>query len=123
MYSRGDIVALTPAQKAWKTRRKNQKEKVSCEVTGPTEIGCRIKNPKKFDKRSFRRKPVGKSKTVALVVACPKGKFDPKKTLKVRGRRVKGKCKVGMRVQSIRFKRNKFTVPQAKRWVGSRQFG
>jgi len=47
----------------------------------------RIASPKKFDKRSFRvLKP---NKNTRVTVACPKGKFQ------------KGKCKVGLKTQSI----------------------
>lgn len=50
-------------------------------------------SPKRFDKRSFRTKRVAK-KTL-LVLACPVGKWQPRKE----------RCKVPMQVQSIVRKR------------------
>lgn len=55
----------------------------------------RQKDPKKFDKRSFRTKKV--SEKTSLVVGCPQGKYDSKKK----------KCKVGTQVQSVIKKKNK----------------
>ena len=49
-------------------------------------------SPKKFDSRSFRVKTV--SKKTKIIVACPKGQFK------------KGKCQVGMKLQSV-LKRRK----------------
>lgn len=51
----------------------------------------RVKDPKKFDKRSFRTKDVGKPGHTKIIVACPKGKYDSKKK----------RCKVGMQTQAI----------------------
>lgn len=58
-----------------------------------TECRKRVKSPKKFDKKSFRSKRV--SKRTRLIVACPKGKFK------------KGRCSVGMQLQSIIKKKKK----------------
>ena len=54
----------------------------------------RIKDPKKFDKKSFRVKSNKKTK---VVIGCPKGKYDS----------ASNTCKVGTRVQSIMKKKNK----------------
>ena len=51
----------------------------------------RIKSPKKFDKRSFRIKDVGRPEHTKIVIACPKGKYDAKKK----------RCKVGMQLQAV----------------------
>jgi len=60
-----------------------------------TECRKRVKDPKKFDKRSFRSKRL--SKRTRILVACPKGQYSSK--LK--------RCKVGMQTQSIIKKKNK----------------
>jgi hypothetical protein len=55
----------------------------------------RVKDPKKFDKRSFRTKDVGRPGHHKIIVACPKGKYNAKAK----------KCKVGTQVQAIIEKR------------------
>lgn len=47
-----------------------------------------------FDKRSFRYKKSGKA---WLLIGCPKGKWDPKGYVTVKGKRQRGRCKVGTR--------------------------
>lgn len=47
----------------------------------------RVASPRKFDKRSYRTKTLGKG--VKVVFGCPKGKYSPRKS----------RCKVGMRMQ------------------------
>ena len=49
----------------------------------------RLKDPKQFDKRSFRTKTV--SKRTKLIIACPRGEYD------VRRKR----CNVGTQTQAI----------------------
>ncbi len=60
-----------------------------------TECRQRLQDPKKFDKRSFRSKRA--SKKTRIILACPKGKYDPRRK----------KCKVGLEAQSIVKKLNK----------------
>lgn len=74
------------------------------EVT-TNEIRYRVKSPRKFSKKSFRRKNI--SKGVSLVVGCPKGKYSSKAK----------RCKVGTRAQALRFDRDHFTLAEARRWV------
>jgi len=56
-------------------------------------IRKRKKNPKYFDKRSFRTKQVN-SKT-KIIVGCKKGKYSAKNK----------RCKVGLELQSVLEKR------------------
>lgn len=58
-------------------------------------IRKRIKDPKKFDKRSFRTKDVGRPEHHKIIIGCPKGKYNAKTK----------KCKVGMQVQSVMEKK------------------
>lgn len=51
----------------------------------------RIKSPKKFDKRSFRIKDVGRPGHTKIIIGCPIKKYDAKKK----------RCKVGMRLQAV----------------------
>lgn len=74
------------------------------EVT-KNEIRYRVKTPRKFSRKSFRRKRI--SRGVSLVVACPKGEYSSKAK----------RCRVGMKGQAVRFDRDYFTLKQAKRWV------
>jgi hypothetical protein len=50
-----------------------------------------LANKRKFDKRSFRWKKRGR---VAVLVACPRGKWK------------RGRCAVGMRAQKVLVKSN-----------------
>ena len=61
-------------------------------------IRCRKQNPKKFDKRSFRIKPV--SKKTKIVLACPKGKYNAKKE----------RCKGKLKLQSVLKKISKSSM-------------
>lgn len=55
-------------------------------------IHYRAKDPKKYDKESFRVKPVPGSRTGSkMVVACPRGKYDAKNQ----------QCRVGTQKQSV----------------------
>ena len=69
------------------------------------EIRYRVKSPREFSKKSFRRKRI--SRGVSLVVGCPKGEYSS---------RIK-RCKVGVKGQSLRFDRDYFTLAEAKKWV------
>jgi len=51
-----------------------------------------------FDRRSFRYKKSGKS---WLLIGCPKGKWSAKGTKTVKGKRKKGRCRVGTRAHKI----------------------
>jgi len=64
-----------------------------------TKTTCRkrIVDPKKFDKRSFRTKDVGRKGFTKIIVACPKGEYNARKK----------RCSVGMKTQSIIKKKNK----------------
>jgi len=54
----------------------------------------RVRDPKEFDRRSFRQvTPPGRG-DVRIVIGCPKGKWDPRAK----------KCKVGTRAQTIGHK-------------------
>jgi len=63
-------------------------------------LRIRVKDPKKFDKRSFRIKDVGREGYTKIIIGCPKGKYDPKKK----------KCKVGTQTQSILLNRKDFGI-------------
>lgn len=52
----------------------------------------------KFAPRSFRMVKTGKT---WILVGCPKGKWDPKKSKVIRGERKVGSCAVGMRPHKI----------------------
>ncbi len=72
----------------------------------------RVKNPKEFDKRSFRVKPIGRTKhhgepCVSIIVGCPKGKWDSEKE----------ECKVGTQMQALRFERDCFDKQGVKSWI------
>ena len=47
-----------------------------------------------FDRRSFRYKKSGKA---WVITGCPKGQWDPKGYVTVKGKRKRGRCKVGTR--------------------------
>lgn len=55
----------------------------------------RIKSHKIFDRRSFRIKKINKD--TQIVIACPKGKYNPKNK----------RCSIGTKIQSIRKRRKK----------------
>ncbi|MBA7623842.1 hypothetical protein ES703_31241 [subsurface metagenome] len=57
----------------------------------------RIKDPKKFDKRSLRIKDVGRKGFTKIIVGCPRGKYDSKRK----------RCKVGTQVQAVLEERRK----------------
>lgn len=62
-----------------------------CEVIGNFRR-CRQAPPSRFDSRSLRTITRG---SVKIIVGCPKGHFK------------KGRCKVGLRAQSILYPRKK----------------
>jgi len=80
------------------------------EVT-KNEIRYRVKSPRKFSKKSFRRKRI--SRGVSLVVGCPKGEYSS---------RIK-RCKVGTQVQAVRFDRDYFTTKKARKWIEKHKRG
>lgn len=51
-----------------------------------------------FDPRSFRYKKSGKA---WLIVGCPRGFWDPKGYVTVKGKRRRGRCRVGTRVHKL----------------------
>lgn len=51
-----------------------------------------------FDRRSFRWKRSG---SAWVLVGCPRGEWDPRATIVVRGRRVRGRCRVGTRAHRV----------------------
>lgn len=61
----------------------------------------RVRDPKKFDKKSFRTKPRGKN--VRITTACPKGKYN---------RRTE-KCRVGVQLQTILKRKVRGKCPRA----------
>ncbi len=63
-------------------------------------LRVRVKNPKKFDRRSFRIKDVGRKGFTKIIIGCPKGKYDAKKK----------KCKVGTKTQAILLNRKDFGI-------------
>ena len=75
-----------------------------CEMAR-SEIRCRVKPKEKFDDESYRRKHVKGG--IDLVVACPKGHYDDEKE----------RCDKGMKVQSVRFKKDKWDKEEAKDWI------
>jgi hypothetical protein len=52
----------------------------------------------RFDPRSFRWTRSGRA---WVLIGCPKGQWDPKGYVTVRGKRKKGRCKVGTRAQKL----------------------
>jgi hypothetical protein len=60
----------------------------------------RVKSPKKFDRRSFRTKDVGRKGFTKIIVACPKGKYNARKKV----------CKVGTQTQAILLNRRDFKI-------------
>lgn len=51
----------------------------------------RVKDPKKFDKRSFRTVDVGRLEHHKIIIGCPKGKYNAKSK----------ECKVGTQIQAV----------------------
>jgi hypothetical protein len=66
---------------------------IDCGRSGAKYCRERQASPRKFDRRSFRTKPIGK---IRIVVGCPKGKWSP-----ARQRETGKGCKVGLRIQTI----------------------
>ena len=62
----------------------------------PNEHSCRVKEPSLFDPKSFRRKNIADGIDIIL------GKLKGKTT---------------MTTQAYRFKKDKFTIAQAKKWL------
>jgi len=61
----------------------------------------RMARPGMFDPRSIRTKAVGRQKQHRVVIGCPKGQWMPKKVWYKGGRKITGKCRVGMRGQAV----------------------
>lgn len=83
--------------------------------TSRNEFRFRVKSPRKFDKRSFRRTDIGKKhlrgkSCATLIVGCPKGHWHPRSR--------KGKqCDVGLQTQAVRFNKDCYDKDDVKIWI------